>query len=135
MIDLLDLEFPAIPGIIDNSITPTVPVIQRINEWILFILDGRNEIGKESVRKEMIQEHIQDMADLKSSDLYVARQLKFLAALEGCIERKRSRDTDRAGEEPVQNEAILANVLEATKRKRGHICNEKKGKFDEAQLC
>mmetsp|Transcript_4921 Transcript_4921/g.5443 ORF Transcript_4921/g.5443 Transcript_4921/m.5443 type:complete len:339 (-) Transcript_4921:320-1336(-) len=127
--------YEAIPGIIDNSITPTVPVIQRINEWILCILDGRNEIGKESIRKEMIQEHIKNMADLKSSDLYVARQLKFLAALEGCIERKRSRDTDRAGEEPVQNEPILANVLESTKRKRGQICNEMKGKFDEAQLC
>ena len=123
-------ETEAIPGIRDNSITPTIPVILQISDWVIRILDGQNEIGKESLRKKMIENHIKNMADHKSSPLWIARQLKVCDAMETCLARKALRDADKEG----SVEPILADVLKASTRRRKEIQEQMEGKFCDKQL-
>ena len=84
----------AIEGIPDTSTTPTVPVIERLNDWVKALEDGRDCTGKEVKTVEMILEKTARVAKVRNSDLWKGTQILRMQRLKGAIARQSDRNAD-----------------------------------------
>jgi len=91
----VDMNQYAIPGIGDNSITPTLPVIEKIEDWVEALRSGRDHNGNKLKTVKAINDKLSKMVDLKNSPLYLATQIERCGRIHKCLERKRERDDAR----------------------------------------
>ena len=92
MDDTHDMESQAIPGIGDNSVTPAIKVIEKLETWVDAIPDGRDHTGREMQTVDSINQKITRMADHKSSPLYLATQIRRCERVKACLERQAKRN-------------------------------------------
>jgi hypothetical protein len=130
-----DVASEAIPGIADNSITETIEVLLKVDEWVDALLDGRNHQGQLLKDEDDIDEHTKKLADHQNSDLYVARQLKFFNRVESCLEKRKNKNHgDENKEAEITKDSILLNVLAAIKPGRLSKQNELNGRYKDEDL-
>lgn len=113
MDDTHDMESQAIPGIGDNSVTPAIKVIEKLETWVDAIPDGRDHTGREMQTVDSINQKITRMADHKSSPLYLATQIRRCERVKACLERQAKRNEIKRREIRKAKEQKRINTIES----------------------
>ena len=136
-----DMENSAIPGMIDNSITPPIDVIGIISKWVRALHMGQDDKGRELKNVESVDDFVTAIAEHKNSDQYLATQCKFLDRLEECLvkaktrnDERRTRDGIASNMDDTEKDSILLDVLLAIKPGRHSKKSELEGKFRDDEL-
>ena len=116
----------AIPGVPDNSISPVIDVISKVEAWVTALIHGRDDKGREKRAVAEIDNHTRLMALHKESDIYKAKQLKRCSNLHDCLRRKKKKDDEwreknglvEGGKEDTKPKSILLDLLDATNTNR-----------------
>ena len=126
MDDTHDMESQAIPGIGDNSVTPAIKVIEKLETWVDAIPDGRDHTGREMQTVDSINQKITRMADHKSSPLYLATQIRRCERVKACLERQAKRNEIKRREIRKAKEQKRINTIESqdSSESEGSDCDQ-----------
>ena len=124
--DTHDMESQAIPGIGDNSVTPAIKVIEKLETWVDAIPDGRDHTGREMQTVDSINQKITRMADHKSSPLYLATQIRRCERVKACLERQAKRNEIKRREIRKAKEQKRINTIESqdSSESEGSDCDQ-----------
>ena len=142
-IDLLEnasvMSQSAIPGIQDTSITPIIQVVQKLEDWIVALKEGRDHKGDELKTVEVIDTKLKKMIQLKESPLYLATQIERSKRLRECLEREKARNDKRREEikqkaldrkeSNSQNDGTIPTVIAVSVTARKKVGMPKKSRF------
>jgi hypothetical protein len=116
----------AIDGVPDTSNTPTLNVINDLNEWANSIVKGYNEKGKKNYSKKDIEDFTTELSRRRRDPKYIAAQLKVLKHLERVLEKKRTINKEK--------KPLLVDLLSTTSNQRHAKQNELEDQYPQEDI-
>jgi hypothetical protein len=116
----------AIDGVPDTSNTPTLNVINDLNEWANSIVKGYNEKGKKNYSNKDIEDFTTELSRRRRDPKYIAAQLKVLKHLERVLEKKRTINKEK--------KPLLVDLLSTTSNQRHAKQNELEDQYPQEDI-